>query len=570
MTRPSELFEVFARHFSEADEPEKAAEYLLKAGDAARALHADQVALDHYSRARVFLARMGDDRRARDTLFKMALAHHLAFDFERAEEVLDEAFCCRVEEAPRLVPTERLETSFHRPSTLSPGDVYSTDEMQIAEHLFRGLLTVDEETNVLPDLADNFRVSKDGRTYLFRLREGLRWSDGVPLTAEDFVYAWRRIREDGLRMAAMLADVEAAEALDDRTLEVTLREPRSYFPYVLASTWAFPWPRHHCEALGAAWHEPENLVCNGPFVIGECSDEGLQLSPNPHWNGPRGNVREVAIAFRLMGPKTLGEWRDGRYDVLQAYDRSAVDAPETESEIVPQLSMHYVGYRADRPPFSSELVRRAFSHAVDRSRLAGVFGDLALPAVRGGAIPPAMPGHSHRVPPSTTPSSRPATRGGRVSGRPRAARDRDGRPEMDCGRRRSRRAMEGDRRTDHDDAVANATRHRFTRRSPHLDQRLGGRLSGSRWVLSRVPDGGPGRSTATTRSRSCSNRPDRSEINRSAYGSTTRSIDCGFASTRQSFRSCIRERCCSAGRGWRAFPPTRMKAHLDQVVIARP
>jgi len=400
---PERAYSALALHFSEADEPEKAADYLLKAGDAARALHADQVALEHYSQARTFLARIGDDRRTRDTLFKMALAYHLAFDFERAEEVLDEAFCCRVDEEPRLEPTERLETSFHRPGTLSPGHVYSTDEMQIAELLFRGLLTVDEEMNVLPDLADNYRVSADGRTYLFRLREGLAWSDGVPLTADDFVYALTRIRDDGLKIAAMIADVESVEALDDRTLEVRLLEPRSYFPYVLASTWAFPWPRHRCEAFGDAWHEPANLVGNGPFVLEEYTDEGLRLGPNPYWNGPRGNVAEVSVVFRLMGPPTLDEWRGGRFDILQAYDRSQVGAPDTRAEIVPQLTVHYAAYRADRPPFSSELVRKAFSHAIDRSLLGGIFGDLAHLATRGGAIPPAMPGHSHRAGPEYDP-----------------------------------------------------------------------------------------------------------------------------------------------------------------------
>ncbi len=395
--------EALARHFSEADEPGKAADYLLKAGDAARALHADQVALDHYRRAGVFLARTGDERRARDTLFKMALAYHLAFDFERAEEVLDEAFCCRVDELPRLAPTERLETAIDRPHSLSPGHVNTTDEVQLSEQLFRGLLTVDAEMNVLPDMADNFRVSTDGCTYLFRLREGVRWSDGVPLTAEDFVFAWRQMSDAGLKTAAMLEDVESAEALDDRTLEIKLREPRSYFPFILAAIYSFPWPRHRCLELGDAWREPENLVGNGPFVIREYSHQGMVLAPNPHWNGPRGNAGDVHVTFQLMGPKTLGEWREGRYDVLQAYDRSAAEAPDTVAEIVPQLSMHYAAYHAGRLPFSSELVRRAFSHGVDRSVLEELFGDLAHLATRGGAIPPAMPGHSHRVSPEYDP-----------------------------------------------------------------------------------------------------------------------------------------------------------------------
>ncbi|MGH3062037.1 MAG: ABC transporter substrate-binding protein, partial [Gaiellaceae bacterium] len=262
-------YALLARHFTEADEPEKAVEYLLKAGDAARALYADREALEHYHNARTFLARLGDERRTRDTLFKMALAYHLAFDFERAEEIYDEAFCCRLGEEPRLELTQRLETASESPQELSPGEVYTTEGGYFAQLLFRGLLMVDAELNVVPAIADNFRVSSDGLTYLFRIREGERWSDGEPLTAEDFAYAWRRMRELETRTAFLMEDVETAEALDDRTLEVHLREPRSYFPYVLTSTWAFPWPKHRCEELGDEWTKPENLVGNGPFMLVE-------------------------------------------------------------------------------------------------------------------------------------------------------------------------------------------------------------------------------------------------------------------------------------------------------------
>ena len=121
-----EVYELLARHFGEADEPEKAVEYLLAAGDAARAVYADQEALDHYRSARAFLARLGDERRARDTLFKMALAYHLAFDFEQAEKTYDEAFCCRVED-PRLRRPPRARDGAHPPDEISPGDVYTTE-----------------------------------------------------------------------------------------------------------------------------------------------------------------------------------------------------------------------------------------------------------------------------------------------------------------------------------------------------------------------------------------------------------------------------------------------------------
>src|SRR5207248_21885 len=147
---PEEVYGLLARHFTEADEPEKAVDYLLKAGDAARAVYADQEALEHYRRAREFLARLGDERRARDTLFKMALAQHLAFRFAEAEELYDEAFCCRVEEPTPVEPTERLEILAPRPEDVAPSDVYTTESVQFTEQLFRGLLSVDRELNVVP------------------------------------------------------------------------------------------------------------------------------------------------------------------------------------------------------------------------------------------------------------------------------------------------------------------------------------------------------------------------------------------------------------------------------------
>ena len=410
-----EVYDLLARHFSEADKPEKAVDYLLAAGDAARRIYADQEALGHYRKARAFLARLGDERRARDTLFKMALAYHLASDFEQAEKTYDEAFCCRVEDAPVHELTARVETAALPPDEISPGDAYTTEGGQFINHLFQGLLQVDRELNVVPAMADNMRVSDDGLEYLFRLREGVRWSDGQEVVADDFVYAWERIRTERAITAFLMEDIESATALDDRTLEVKLKEPRSYFPYILASNWAFPRPKHVCEAIGDDWRKPENLVSNGPFVLSEYSDDGALLVANPHFVGPRGNVKEIAITFRegksddLVGraggtrPRTVDEWIEGKYDVLQMLDPRARDAENTLSELVPELSLTYVGFRPDTAPFSNELVRKAFSHAIDREAVKPERFSLVTAATTGGAIPPAMPGHSHKVAPTFDP-----------------------------------------------------------------------------------------------------------------------------------------------------------------------
>src|SRR5918999_1211823 len=369
---PEQAYGLLARNFEVADVPEKAVEYLLKAGDAARAIYADQEALEYYRKAREFLARTGDERRARDTLFKMALTYHVAFDFENAEDLYDEAFCCRVEEDARLEPTERVETAEPRFGDLAPGDVYSIESLYFSEHLYRGLLMVDADLNVVPAMADNMRVSSDGTEYLFRLREDARWSDGEPLKADDFAFAWRSMAEQQTITSFMLEDIEEANALDERTLEVRLREPRSYFPYLLSAAWSFPWPQHKCKELGDDWRKPENLVGNGPFVLAEHSDEHALMVANPHWGGPRGNVREIYVSFSTeQGETSAGEWMEGRYDVLQTSLAPPAESPDTIAQIVPELHTAYVGFRADLPPFSNKLVRKAFSHAVDRDALRG-------------------------------------------------------------------------------------------------------------------------------------------------------------------------------------------------------
>jgi oligopeptide transport system substrate-binding protein len=235
-------------------------------------------------------------------------------------------------------------------------------------------------------------VSADGLTYLFMLREDACWSDGHPLTAGDFVYAWRAMREEGLVTAFLLDDIASAEALDDWTLEVHLHEPRNYFPYVLASHWAYPWPRHRADEVGAAWRRPETLVGNGPFVLAEVSESGARLTANPHWSSASGNVGDVRIVFRNRDDDApLDDWLAGRFD-LQLVRDAPEAAPETIADRSPTLSTHFLAFNVGLEPMADERVRLALAHALDSAVLGG--GGVDQPAARGGAIPPVIPGHS--------------------------------------------------------------------------------------------------------------------------------------------------------------------------------
>ena len=384
-----------ARHFSEADEPERAARYSLLAGDAARSVYADHEALDHYRRARAFLRRLDDPARERETLFKIALVRHLAFDYSRAGQAYDAAFdCSAVERTERAPSPAQLEIALVRPDSYAPGDTYSSDSAIVIEQLFRGLLRIDHDLNVVPELAQNMNVSADGLTYMFMLREDACWSDGHPLTAEDFVYAWRKLREEGHVTAFLLDDIESAEALDDWTLEVHLREPRNYFPYVLASHWAYPWPRHRADEVGAAWRRPESLVGNGPYVLAEVDEMGARLTANPHWSAGAGNVGEVRIVFTKRSEEApLGDWLAGRYD-LQLVRDAPVAAADTIADRSPTLSTNFLGFNAGHELMADERVRRALAHAIDSAALVAASPGVDLAAGRGGGVPPVMPGHA--------------------------------------------------------------------------------------------------------------------------------------------------------------------------------
>ncbi|MDX6521840.1 MAG: hypothetical protein QOF08_2445 [Gaiellales bacterium] len=386
-----------ARHFSEADDADRAADYLIRAGDEARAIYADQEAINYYRRARRFLQRLGDDGRSRETLFKIALMHHLTFNYAEAESAYDEAFACKVEPVQQTQAVERLVTELPAPRRIAPGLEYISDTNALTAHVFNGLLMVDCDLNVMPSLAENFRVSADGLSYLFQIRATARWSDGQPVTAHDFVDTWQRARRMSTATAFLLEDMETAEALDDHTLEVTLREPRNYFLYVLAAPASYPWPRHLCERFGENWTAEQPLVSNGPYLLDDFRDDGLTLVANPGFDGPRGNLREVEVRYRSAASDPVALWADGEFDALSTAHALGERDNATDIAVAPALGTTMLGFHLVAP-FDDPRVRSAVAAVVtglggEMERL----GMAARPARGGGLMPPAMPGHMHHA-----------------------------------------------------------------------------------------------------------------------------------------------------------------------------
>ena len=382
-----EIDGLLAHHFSEADDPDRAIHYLLRAGDAARAVFARDEAVESYRRALGFMEQTAGDGRGRETLLKIGLTHHLAYDFRAANEAFAQAFEWPAQPLTRLEPSEPV--SWCMPAAwdgaLTPGHAYSWPAFLMSRNLFSGLLAPGPGLAVEPGVAERFTVSDDGLTYRFTLRPDARWSDGVAVTAGDFAFAFERITDEGLAAASWLEGV-SARALDARTLEVHLRHARNEFLYVICQPPFFPWPRHVHERIGRDWHLQRPLVGNGPFVLSS-REPILLLEAAPTWHGSRGNVARVTVELAASTDVAEDGWRRGAFDVVdQVLAPHPVADQDTVVERSPGVTTCYLGFVAVRPPFDDPRIRRALAHGVDTRRPAALLG--ATAALGGGMLPP--------------------------------------------------------------------------------------------------------------------------------------------------------------------------------------
>jgi oligopeptide transport system substrate-binding protein len=423
--RLEELAPLLGQHFARAGEAQKAIRYLLQAGDQARALYAHREAIDTYRRALTFLREAGDYERAARTLMKLGLTYHNAFDFEKASQAYQEGFSLwqkteEVESATLPVAPHPLRLAWVEPETLDPGLSHTTFDDAIISQLFSGLVSESSEMEVVPEVAQRWEVRDAGRKYIFHLGDETRWSDGVPLTAADFEYAWKRVLDPATESpkAPLLYDVKGAQAFhqgqisdsghvkvyapDEVTLVVELEEPASYFLHLLAQSGAFPVPRHTLEVHGETWTTMEKIVTNGPFLLETWKrGELMVLSRNPaHPGRIRGNVQKVALAFVQdsvdLSTRLLGMYEADHLDIVGLEPRtvalgSARQQYAAEYMSSPILRTTYLGFNVSQAPFDNPQVRLALAMALNLDK----FVDLRVffPA-NGGFVPSGMPGHS--------------------------------------------------------------------------------------------------------------------------------------------------------------------------------
>jgi ABC-type oligopeptide transport system substrate-binding subunit/class 3 adenylate cyclase len=425
--RVEEITGLIADHLALAGRGAEAVDYLLQAGDRARSLYAHQEAIPAYERGLALQVELGDDKGAARTLMKLGLSHETIFDFRRAQRAFQEGLDLwqRAEAGLSAVPPppapHPLRLAWQEPVTLDPTRFRDYASAGVIRQLFSGLVELTPDLDIVPDVAESWEVSDGGRRYTFHLRDDVFWSDGVPVTAGDYAYAWLRLLDPvtGSTSARELFDVAGARAYhegggsredvgiraeDDRTLVFALEAPTGYVLQLVANENLRPVPSHVVEESGEAWARSGPLVGNGPYRLASwIPGERMVLERNPRYHGRfAGNADRIELIHHAAGPTSAGlslYERDG-LDVLQltrlqpAYRDRARQRHAGEVINLLEAGILYVGLHPSLPPFDDLRVRRAFALALDREQLARMAADFRLLPYTGGFVPSGVPGHS--------------------------------------------------------------------------------------------------------------------------------------------------------------------------------
>ncbi len=278
------------------------------------------------------------------------------------------------------------------PETIDPALNSAVDGGNMLLHSFECLLAVDKDGKLSPGQAESWETSEDGLTWTFHLRAGLKWSDGSDLTANDFVYSWKRVcdpnvaapyAETVLGMVAGYEDAIAGDldalqvvAQDDSTLVVTLNAPCSFFGSLAAFATLSPVQQATVETNGDAWATAaETYVSNGPFYVSEWVPSSyIMMTKNPnYWNADA--IKLDGIKWNLIEDANASYSAYQTGEVLFIKDVPTEEIPSLsdnpEFHVDPIIGTYYLSVNTQREPFTDAKVRKALSLAIDREYVAG-------------------------------------------------------------------------------------------------------------------------------------------------------------------------------------------------------
>ena len=300
------------------------------------------------------------------------------------------------------------------PVTLDPASCPDAASASYIVEIFSGLVTLDNELNVVEDIAQSYDLSPDGSTYTFHLREGVRFHNGREVRASDFKYSIERAADPQTRSPvaeAYLGDIvgvkhklrgEADEVsgvrvVDEKTLEITIDAPKAYFLAKLTHPTAFVVDEENVASGGDWWRHPNGT---GPFKLKQWQ-EGQRITLERNELFYRGQAELEEVTFRLRGNSMMMYENDeikitqvGTANIERVLD--PMNPLNEELMIAPELSVSYIGFNTAMHPFDDEKVRQAFCHAVDKDTIIEILLKGTVSRA-DGILPPGMPGYNEEL-----------------------------------------------------------------------------------------------------------------------------------------------------------------------------
>ena len=302
------------------------------------------------------------------------------------------------------------------PQSLDPHKTETIEEANILKDLFTGLVAQDAKANLIPGAAESWTISPDGKVYTFKMRKDGVWSDGTPVTANDFVFSFRRV-VDPATAAAYASIIEpiinakditagkakpeslGVKALDDMTLEVTLNGPTPYFLEMMTHLSCYGVSEANLKKFGADWVKPGNMVSNGAFTLAEFTpNDKIKLIKNPKFY-EAGQVKLDVVNYIPAEDRAsaMKRFEAGELDSNNDIPTEQLADLKTkfgdQIHITPQLGTYYYIFKSQKAPWNDAKMRNGISMALDRDYLAEkVWQNSVLPGY--SMVPPGIDGYT--------------------------------------------------------------------------------------------------------------------------------------------------------------------------------
>ena len=300
------------------------------------------------------------------------------------------------------------------PPTLDPHLTTDTTSAGLVVELFSGLVALNTDLQLVPDIAERWEISDDSMLYTFHIRDNAKFHDGTRITAQDFKWSLERAVspetaspvadtylgdivgvEDALE--GITSEISGVTVVDDSTLQIQIDAPKAYFLQKLTYPTAYVLQRDNVESGGRNW--TDTLNGSGPFKLKEYRiGERIILERNEHYYREHANLDSVSM--NLAGGQSMAMYENDEIDItgVGLFDLERVLDPNEElnKELViapPDFSVSYVGFNTSMPPFDDVSFRQALNHAVNKELIAKeVLSELVEPAY--GILPPGFPGYN--------------------------------------------------------------------------------------------------------------------------------------------------------------------------------